>query len=495
MQNRSFTRSIALMAILAFFGAAGLLPINVGSTSATAIAAAIESEGDVETFDRIHLSDGRTLEGKIENETRTTITFRIIDREIGLSVTRELDRREVREIERDIPYEVERADVDPSPSPEGGETRERPRSDRPRGLGEGDPNDESLPSFYLIPMEGQMGTDVHPDAYRGVVEDIKRVRPDYVIWVMDSSDVDDDIEKISYLGEFDREEVSLGLIDEYRELVRMLRNEIPGELEQVMWVKDAHGFGSLVALAWPKVYMAPNARLGGIARIAAGLDSISDEDVRGKMVSATVSNVSGFLQRGGRGQYADALARAMVLPEYQLSASWHGREVTWRLDTRGDYVVNGSTERTVTFRAEDAEKFMLSNGTAETVDDLALLLGEREYRVLEGESHRLVERYIDGWRRAWDRTQTLIREYQEYRGRASGDRARQWLGQAANNLRQIISLMNRYPAVDIRFQIRYGVGKFELEMTEEELREQIRRGGRGGGGRGPGGPGGGRSPR
>ena len=53
------------------------------------------------------------------------------------------------------------------------------------GLAEGDAYDESLPSFYVIPMKGQMGTDIRLDAYEPIISEIRAEQPDVVIWLME----------------------------------------------------------------------------------------------------------------------------------------------------------------------------------------------------------------------------------------------------------------------------------------------------------------------
>jgi hypothetical protein len=503
---RHFSMSAILSIVIGLLGAGGLLPSSLGLN--VVVAAEIAAfDDDRQTFDRLHLTDGRVLEGKIVEETRTSIIFRIVDRAIGLSVTREIDRRDIREIERDIPLAIDRPDDEPLDDDDdesAPQVRERP--DRPRGLGEGDPNDESLPSFYIIPMEGQLGTDIHPIVYRGVLEDIRRVRPDVVVWRMKCADVSEEVldliaDEVMIEELRDPNRSIEFLMDDYRELVRMLQDEMPRDIHQVMWVHDSLGVSSLIALAWEEMYMTPSARLGGIRRLATRLEEIGDEDVREKMLSATLGTVSGFLHRGNRDEYADILARAMVLPRYKLSASWHGREVNWFLDTSGDYIVNNSTESTAEFRAKRAEDFAISRGTAESLDDLALLLGFREYRVLRGDSHDIIDRHVQGWRRDFRRARALLIEYSEYREIARGDQAMQYLGRALDNLRRVIAAMKRNPVVEIRFQVEFGSGiLFHLEMLEEQLRDQItrmRRGGRGpgGGGDGPRRPGGAPPPR
>lgn len=497
MQHRFLGKSVVFAILFSLFGAAGLLPLNIGAASPVAAAmVAVDMGDEVETFDRLHLVNGQILEGEIIEETRTTIVFRIVDRAIGLSVTREIDLRDVREVERDIPLVVE----DPADESEGDddlEEGERKRPDRPRGLGEGDPDDESLASFYVIPMEGQLGTDIHPIAYRGVVEDIRRIRPEVVIWEMNCRDVSEEqLELIAdevMIEELRDPNRSIEfLMDEYRELVRMLQDELPRDIKQVMWVKDSLGISSVVALAWEEMYMAPGAQLGGIRRLATRLEEISDEDVREKMLSATLGAISGFLHRGNRDEYADTLARAMVLPRYTLSASWRGRDVQWFLDTSGDYIVNNDPEFTAEFRAQSAENFAISQGTAETLDDLALLLGYREYRVLRGESHDIIDRHVREWRRSFRRARAMLMEYAEYSEIARGSQAMQYLGRALDNLQRVIAAMKRNRVVEIRFQVEFGYGILShLEMLEEQMRDQItrmRRGGRGPGGGGGGGP-------
>jgi len=506
MQSSTFSRPAAIFILSMLVGAMGIVP-NPAMPEARAIGMPAAEEETVETFDRLHLADGRVLEGQIVEETRTMIVFRIVDREIGLSVTREIDRDDIREIERDIPRVVEQpAEEEEEIVEDETDDADESAPDRPRGFGEGDPDDESLPAFYVLPMTGQLGTDIHPLVYQQLLDDIRRVQPEVLVWRMNCSDVSEeeldliaDEVMIEELGDPDRSIEFL--MDDYRELVRMLQDELPPDIRQVMWVQDSLGISSLIALAWDEMYMAPGARLGGIRRLATRLEELSDEDVREKMLSATLGSISGFLHRGGRDVHADILARAMVVPRYTLSASWRGREVTWFLDTSGDYIVDDNPEFTAEFRAKSAEDFAISRGTVESLDDLALLLGYREYRVLRGESHEIIAKHKKEWRRTFQRARSQLMEYVEYREIAQGDRALQYLGRALDSLQRVVAAIRRNPIVEIRFQVEFGGGiRFQLEMLEEQLRDQItriRRGGRGSGGGGtgprrPGGGGGGR---
>ncbi|MGA0286072.1 MAG: hypothetical protein ACO3QA_03455, partial [Phycisphaerales bacterium] len=200
----------------------------------------------------------------------------------------------------------------------------------------------------------------------------------------------------------------------------------------------------------------------------------------------------GFLQKGG---YPLELGEAMMRPEYQLSASFEGRDVTWKLDTNGHWVVDSSDKEVTNLRAELAEDLGVCAGLAENLDDVAFLSGWREYRLNES-GQKLIEDYVEDWRRTYDRTKEWMRDAQQAESRAGGDDTVRYLGKAKNDYERVIAAMRQYPAVENRWK-REGVNRMQLEIYVEQLKEQIlgiRRGGRGGGGGMSGGRGGGLSP-
>ncbi len=485
MSNRAIRRShrFVLMAIAAM--AAFVLP-TPGTANPYAVAALAVFTAEVNTVDIVHMRDGRELTGKILNEDSAQIVFRYIDPNLNLETTLTLQKRDILEIERDVAIGSDSPLVDEYADDDDDRDVERSRpSGIEQGLAEGDADDESLPAFYVIPMRGQMGTDIRSDAYQRIVEEIRREQPELVIWLLDCADRDELMISMSDPAEGGLTQ----LIEDYRTLVRMLHDELRG-IRQVMWVHDSFGISSLMALAWEEMYMAPGARLTGFRAIYEGASRMGDADVAAKMVAAWIGIINGFLERGGR---PIELGEAMSRPHHRLSATWRGRQVEWRLDTSGEYIVNGSDESTAAFRAKTAEDFGISKGTAETLDELALLLGYREYRVIEGGAEQIIERYVENWRRAFENSKTLWMDFNQHMGWATGDQTRQWLGRALNDLRRIISAVRRYPAVEIRFSMEYGLDLFALEMIEEELRERMRalnqrdrNRGRGGGGGRPG---------
>lgn len=436
-------------------------------------AAAVQS-GDEETRteDILYMRDGRTLHGQILEETRSEIVFEYVDPHINISTKLRLLRIDIEQIKRDV--EVEKAaEPDPSASsssaPEPATTaRTVERRGRVYGARRGSATNEDLTSFYILPMRGHMGLDVNSEVYKDMVDDIRAHNPDYMIVEMDCADIED-------VGFYGITTETPGLhgstaLDDYRELVRLLRHEL-GDIPQVLWIKNSQGISSVVALSWEDLYMAPDAELSGANKAAGNFMPVqADENMFGKFREAYMGWLKGFAENGN---YDLKLVDAMVLPEAELSATWKGRDVEWYADQSGQYIVDDNDEATVYFDAKAAEDLRISDGTAETLDDLALLLGIREYRVIDGVAENVFEKHRENWRRMFEAAVAEISEYEKYLSWASGQDAVKYLGRAKTSLEKILAAMNRYKSVEIRLALS-GVSKFAVETQIEILKEQIR---------------------
>jgi hypothetical protein len=437
------------------------------------------------TEDILYMVDGRELHGQILSENTREVVFELVDAALGLRSKMRFPLSAIARVDRDVPVEADPvADVKRSSGPTTKPAEEKTgRYGRTRP----DNNDLDLPTIYLVPMRGQMGTDIHKSIYEKVVEDIKQVKPDVVVYELNSKDFPD---LMIPQVEDPRDSRGFLMFEEYRELVNMLQDELAG-IRQVMWVKDSVGFSSMIALSWGELYMTPEARLAGLRSVidASGADKWSDADVRAKMSAAMSAFVKAHLEYGG---YGMELADAMLWPEVVLSASFKGREVVWSLTEVGEYVVDNDDETTVWFKSKVAEDLLISDGTVENLDDLAFLLGYREYREVGEFGQNHVDDHIERWQKVFAQTQEWYQDYQQHMGWAGGAETLQWLGRAKRDLEQIISAMERYRAVEIRWQRDFGTTKFALETQVEQMKEQIRalKGGRGGNVGGGGGAGG-----
>lgn len=478
-------------------GLAGLLTATcVWCALATPTAIA---QAEAKTEDVVYMRDGRILHGQVLEESRTEVVFEFIDPNINITTKLTLRKSDIEQIKHDLPLEsvqeepAESATSDPmdlpadAPAAANIPTREE-RKGRIYGAQRGAMNNEDLPGFYVVPMRGQMGTDISSEVYREMIDDIREANPSLLIIELDC----DELHETEYYG-IEEEESGLDgstALDDYRKVVQIFHNELR-DIPQVVWVKDSVGVSSIVALSWKDLYMKPGARLGGLAKTAINFLRVKhDENTFGKYREAYMAWLKGFVSYGG---YDLDLIDAMVRPEFKLSATWHGREVDWLTSEDGQYIVDGDEEATVSFYAKAAEDLCISKGTAETLDDLALLLGIREYRVIEGDADKIYDGYVSNWRRAFDMAAEEMNNYRKYMGWASGQDAVKYLGRAKTSLEKVLAAMNRYESVEIRF-LMGGLSRFQIETQIEVLKEQIRQarasgtGGVGGGGGGGGGP-------
>ena len=327
---------------------------------------------------------------------------------------------------------------------------------------------EKLKSVYVVPFKGQFGTDIHPACYDDILKDLEAKRPDIIVFELDSADVD----RVEYMGE---DPSSMGVFSVasddtmMRKLLRDFKDK-HGYAQQYVWVKDSVGFGSLLAFSWPNMYMAPNARLFGLNRAARFWTRIEDPEVRAKFREAAVAIINGFLSSGG---YDLKIGEAMLRPEMLLSASYKGRAIEWREDTKGYWVVDGRDDSTAGFSAESAEELGLSKGSAESLDELMFVLGVREFDRVADDGETLHKKYVDDWRKAYEQCGKLIEESNVAQEDAQSSNPKGNLNKAKSALSRVLGLMKKYPPLEVRLQ-GDGVSRLAVEAELLNLTEQIR---------------------
>ena len=339
---------------------------------------------------------------------------------------------------------------------------------------------DRAPVVYVIPMSGQMGTDIHPAIYEDVIKDANKVKPDLVIFQLDSADIDNN----NHIQNDDRREMGIwGNIEVYRDLMMDLQTQLPvDKSKQIMWIEDAVGASSLMAMSWPKIYMTEGARLWGLDAVQRFADGWNDPDVRAKMYAAWVGIATGFPQSGG---FSMELSNAMIEPQHSLGVKFDGRDVVFSNNLKGTvWTIDSNNKGVARFDSDSAEQVMLSQGTVQNLDDLMFLLGHREYETAES-GVKLVDDYKETWRRTLERCESWLKDARDRQ--AGGTMAD--LGAAKNSLEKVLKAGQRYPAVAARLRSDYGIDLFQLETQIETMKRQIAenrrngRNGRGGGGR------------
>lgn len=473
---------------------------------ALAIAMAISADVMAATEDVVHMSDGRVLHGQIVSETPQAVVFDYMNTDLGISVTMTLPKAAILKIDRDV--EVADAEPESKPSPTNPTQAEpgKPTEDKPVAAVDG------ISRFYIIDMEGQVGTDIRSSLYDGVIEEIKAERPDVVIIKLDSAMVGDSMlnywtganydEDTMEQDPYRRMESIMQVMDDQEDLVKAFRVGIPKDIRQVVWVHDATGPAAMLALAWPDIYMTPEADLGSLGELWSSTQGWPDADVRSKMEKAWLSTAKGIMQFGG---HSDNFMEGLLNPSLPFSFSCVGRQPFWYKSYQGDLPISvdkfgygAKIRQTIDprgfnhgweFDASVCEDLLISEGTAETLEDLALLLNERQYQVMETKELSDVAEYKDEWRGKFDRALQAMKDYQKYMQRAEGGNALSNLQKAKKELSRVLAAVRTNESVAVRIRSMTRLDELQIEIMLEDLQAQIRqitRGGRGGGNRGGG---------
>jgi hypothetical protein len=354
-----------------------------------------------------------------------------------------------------------------SPTAQGKKAAPKPAADAKDKAAPAAPG-EKLKTVYVVPFKGQFGTDIHPACYEDILKDLEAKRPDIIVFELESADID----RVEYMGEDPRNAGMFSAASDDTMMRKLLRDfkDKHGYAQQYMWVKDSVGYGSLLAFSWPNMYMAPNARLFGLSRVASFWTRVEDPEVRAKFREAAVAIINGFLSSGG---YDLKIGEAMLRPEMLLSASYKGRTIEWREDTKGHWVVDGRDDSTAGFSAESAEELGLSKGSADSLDELMFVLGIREFDRVPEDGETLHKKYVDDWRKAYDQCTKLIEESNVAQEDAQNSNPKGNLNKAKSALTRVLGLMKKYPPVEARLQPD-GISILAVETELLRLNEQIR---------------------
>ena len=324
------------------------------------------------------------------------------------------------------------------------------------------------PAVYVIPMEGFMGVDIHPVVYDKILKDVKDKKPDLIVFRLASSDgrmVEKYMEAMNEAMKDDRidpRRLASGITD-YRDLAAKLHNELDS-YPCVMYVNDARGISCVYALAWPYMYMSPEARVAGLD-IVGSLGGGNDADIKAKMFSAWTGIAKGILELGGRPQ---ELSDALVRPDRRLSCDLDGRSTKWRGDTNGSwYVIDQSDDVSARFDAKAAEDTGLTDGIATDMTDLMVLLGYPEFTKVDS-GEKIYKDMNTAWRKKYAESKKKMEEFQEpvdeIKDLAKRRAILDWMQQA----------FKQYPQFAKMWEWTRGLTEDQLKLLKEQIDEQIR---------------------
>lgn len=453
---------------------------------------------------KLIFKDGTVREGEILSETDSTLRFKGSIN--GLAFEVEYKKADILKIERlaSIPTP---APVAPTPASAGKADPEQAQPAQSAG---------DKTKVYWVELKGEFGVDIAETPLRQAVRDAQNNKADVLLVSLENdwSEGIQDLPSDPEIGEFDE----LFRAEKFAPILSTeLMETFDSPPKVVFWVKQAMGGAAFLPMVARTIYFAPEGRMGGIGNLSTMFGSIGDEMVRQKQYSLRMAHAEGMAILGGHDY---RIMRAMARIEYVLSMRFEGGRavllermpqgpdevlLTWdgkepNRDTIRDRAT-GEGKDVLTLNAKLAQDLGISQGTAESIDDLMYKMDlSRSGEVVRGNSQAIFQQ----WRRGLDSAKRTIREnlrkFAETQVQGDFTERTKARGTQQRLLQEILDLLNRYDeSISRRWRGQNGVPQpQDLRLRIETLKiEQLLDGPGGGGGGGGGGGmgGGGRGPR
>jgi hypothetical protein len=335
------------------------------------------------------------------------------------------------------------------------------------------PESPDAKKVYIIPIRGEFGENFSANALRDVLKDAKTVQPDIIIVRIDATftgvrggpgDINSPRDN---MNAFDSGQ------DNARAIGIMLTDDIKNDPawttkpRVICWVKKALGQTAFLPFAIPEVYFTSDGIHGGIGYLdlmfAGGR---GDHVVWEKQRSLRLKRAMGMAVKGG---HEEKLVEAMCRRDYSLSYTLvGGKPVYYENIVEGENILtdDGDPEKghadsledvaayrgndVLTLHADIAKRIGFSEGTADTLEELAYELGvSRAYRVFAKKPAAILKEFnvlIGRIGTQYEKLRTDFR--QEFPRREEGqtaDERNQRRSKCKRYLTDMIALIERYP--------------------------------------------------
>ncbi len=390
--------------------------------------------------DRVHLKDGRVLEGTISREGDT---FLYITYFMGTVERTELVlKANIARIERDADNSTPAPADTPVPARPAAEPAADRTSARPAS-----PASPDARRIAFISLEEMVGPFMNAGALRRSIDLLESDDPDIVVLVINSGG---------------------GAADEVQKLSDAIQNHIKPKYRVVAWIKSAISAAAMTAWTCEEIYMMPEGNIGAAtAFFSQGAGAVA---VKGEELEQYFRMMQRISARGNR----DPLVmRAMQVPT-NLSADIDPAtgKVTWRNDLDGQHIVS-TANQILTLNSIDSVRFGVARAVAASKDELARHLNVDEWIEVGHDAEKLQVTFREDVKTAQLRAVELLQKMNIALRGGDVARARSFLGQVKGWVRRASSL-EEYGAPD------FGVPPLndeffrEVEKQLEQIAEQQR---------------------
>ena len=269
-----------------------------------------------------------------------------------------------------------------------------------------------------------------------------------------------------------------GLLLEIQRLSDVIQEEYKPRFRTVAWIESAISAAAMTAHCLEEIYFRSEGNYGACTGWSGQLKAVEGR---------TREEVLYMMEKiSDRGNYSPYIMAAMQVLERPLSCTINERtgQVTWYQDLSGDIIVN-EPDRILTFDAPQAEKVKFSKGTADSLDELARLMGYQEVEwvgeerrgimwpvsMAEDEQMRFRAKTAEDERR----TREYFTTYQSAVARAAGAQDREIRGRFVNAARRALNQIDRMIQNNPNFSfLVMGMMTEQYELWLEEQQQLLR---------------------
>lgn len=290
--------------------------------------------------DKVHLKNGRVLEGEIIRETDGFLYVRVMIGSVGKD-------------ELVLRSDVDRIERTPEAEPEQPKRSVRSGDDLTDDEPAASPRDSSgAVRVAFITLEEMVGPYMFAPAFSDSVK------------ALEDDDIDVVILRINSGG---------GALAEIEELSDVIEEEIKPKYRVAAWIESAISAAAMTASTCEEVYFMSEGNLGAATAFSPGAGGATRLD--GLVLEQVLQLMVGISERGNR----DPLVmRAMQIP-MELSADFTADgQIIWRNDLKGQEVVS-TMDDILTFDSQTAMRYRYARGVADTKDELMKLMGYTDW--------------------------------------------------------------------------------------------------------------------
>lgn len=385
-----------------------------------------------------------------------------------------------------------------SVDPKGGKLDEKLGVDR---------DSPNAAKIYFINVRGQIGRDFAPEPLEDMVEDMKKIQPDYVVMYIDTEWTNPRTGTTNDIFDVGMAQQAYNSLSSIRDMATILFDKIRNDStwtkkpKYITWVKNAVGPSAFLAFMGQQIYYTPDGVHGGIGYLDLLFANMGDLVVREKQRSLRLGWAVGMAVDGvdtslpadelrAERERRTYILKAMARMDYVLSYRLNGGVPEFFEDmTSGELLTDDGSENenrrdvmedalrwkgndVLNLRADLAKTLKLSSGDASNLDDLAFNLGvQRAYRVYTDKPNQIMANWARTVGRNYNQLEKLLQDYQgiEVNGATRSARNAQ-RGRQISSLREQISICKKFGhAFGAQLGMEYGASPEDI-ISQNEAR-------------------------